>query len=214
MYVNSKTSPVSILEIVFLFLPMLAFRWPCHSQRKRYFNRGVVDFNWTKCNAAFHPKGRIKYFSMTFPRQGCELHTRVKYIWVFLAQEPRINHALPRRNGLKFYHYVVPCKVGWIIISFLLTTWDFVANVLRDRGIAVKWCLCIHKIVATFTRGPYSAYSVFTIAFCWGTHACKRTIRAARTKCTQECSPESGCGSSRYQCLCDGSCGFSCVEKG
>ncbi|XP_068694975.1 sushi, von Willebrand factor type A, EGF and pentraxin domain-containing protein 1-like isoform X1 [Montipora foliosa] len=49
---------------------------------------------------------------------------------------------------------------------------------------------------------------------CEGTHACRRTIRPARTKCTLECSPESGCGSDKYACLCDGSCGYSCVEKG
>ncbi|RMX37602.1 hypothetical protein pdam_00007909 [Pocillopora damicornis] len=47
-----------------------------------------------------------------------------------------------------------------------------------------------------------------------GTHGCKRTIRAPRTKCTQKCSPQSGCGSDKYKCLCDGSCGFSCVEIG
>ncbi|XP_020615812.1 CUB and sushi domain-containing protein 3-like isoform X2 [Orbicella faveolata] len=62
--------------------------------------------------------------------------------------------------------------------------------------------ICINGL---WTRFPFK---------CEGTHSCKRTIRAARTKCTQECSPESGCGSGRYQCLCDGSCGFSCVEKG
>ena len=47
-----------------------------------------------------------------------------------------------------------------------------------------------------------------------GTHGCKRTIRAPRTKCTQKCSPQSGCGSDKYKCLCDGSCGFSCVDIG
>ncbi|KAL9989269.1 hypothetical protein ACROYT_G003802 [Oculina patagonica] len=62
--------------------------------------------------------------------------------------------------------------------------------------------ICISGL---WTRFPFK---------CEGTHACKRTIRAPRTKCTQECSPQSGCGSSNYQCLCDGSCGFSCVEKG
>ncbi|XP_067016808.1 sushi, von Willebrand factor type A, EGF and pentraxin domain-containing protein 1-like isoform X2 [Acropora muricata] len=49
---------------------------------------------------------------------------------------------------------------------------------------------------------------------CIGTHSCRRTIRPARTMCTQECSPESGCGSKRYSCLCDGRCGYSCIEKG
>ncbi|XP_068692895.1 sushi, von Willebrand factor type A, EGF and pentraxin domain-containing protein 1-like [Montipora foliosa] len=49
---------------------------------------------------------------------------------------------------------------------------------------------------------------------CEGTHACRRTTRPARTKCTLECSPEIGCGSDKYSCLCDGSCGYSCVEKG
>ncbi|XP_074621985.1 protein lev-9-like isoform X3 [Acropora palmata] len=48
---------------------------------------------------------------------------------------------------------------------------------------------------------------------CIGTHSCRRTIHPARTMCTQECSPESGCGSDRYSCLCDGRCGYSCIEK-
>lgn len=48
---------------------------------------------------------------------------------------------------------------------------------------------------------------------CEGTHACKRTVRAPLTKCTEECAPESGCRSSNDLCLCDGTCGYSCVEK-
>ncbi|KAK2567192.1 CUB and sushi domain-containing protein 3 [Acropora cervicornis] len=48
---------------------------------------------------------------------------------------------------------------------------------------------------------------------CIGTHSCRRTIHPARTMCTQECSPESGCGSDRYSCLCDGKCGYICIEK-
>ena len=141
-------------------------------------------------------------------------YTRVIYLG-FSSTSPQDQPCPSTYKWSKVLPLCYPCKVGWIIISFLLTTWDFVAVLLlRNKGIAVEWCLCIHKIVATFTRGPYSAYSIFTIAFCWGTHACKRTIRAARTKCTQECSPESGCGSRRYQCLCDGSCGFSCVGIG
>lgn len=55
---------------------------------------------------------------------------------------------------------------------------------------------------------------MFLSRFCRGTHACKRTVRAPLTKCTEECAPESGCRSSNDLCLCDGTCGYSCVEKG
>lgn len=73
------------------------------------------------------------------------------------------------------------------------------------------------ELVMVNTQNLSKFITQITLSCCGlsrGTHACKRTIRAPRTKCTQECSPQSGCGSDNFQCLCDGSCGFSCVEKG
>ena len=42
MYVNLKTSRASIVEMVTVFFPMLASRRPCHSEKKKFANRGVA----------------------------------------------------------------------------------------------------------------------------------------------------------------------------
>ena len=44
-------------------------------------------------------------------------------------------------------------------------------------------------------------------------HSCKRILAAPRTKCTQECSPLSGCNITNNDCVFDGQCCFSCIEK-
>ncbi|XP_048587546.1 sushi, von Willebrand factor type A, EGF and pentraxin domain-containing protein 1 isoform X2 [Nematostella vectensis] len=49
---------------------------------------------------------------------------------------------------------------------------------------------------------------------CIGQHNCKRTIRAAFTRCTKACFPSGSDCPPNHKCLCDGQCGYSCVENG
>ncbi|XP_048586831.1 sushi, von Willebrand factor type A, EGF and pentraxin domain-containing protein 1-like isoform X3 [Nematostella vectensis] len=71
----------------------------------------------------------------------------------------------------------------------------------KEKG-TPKW-LCVS---GKWTKFPFE---------CIPTHSCKRTIRASFTRCTKECSPldKDGCKPNE-KCLCDGQCGFSCVENG
>ncbi|XP_031558404.1 CUB and sushi domain-containing protein 1-like [Actinia tenebrosa] len=50
---------------------------------------------------------------------------------------------------------------------------------------------------------------------CKATHSCPRAIRGSRYRCANKCSPDDpdGCLAG-HRCLCDGQCGYSCVEQG
>ena len=123
--------------------------------------------------------------------------------WVLAS---KLDMSISMRNKLNFIWNVL-LEVDLILI-LLACSGCMVHNLRR---------MVVVELVMVNTQNPWKFITQITSScrrLSRGTHACKRTIRAPRTKCTQECSPQSGCGSDNFHCLCDGSCGFSCVEKG
>ena len=52
------------------------------------------------------------------------------------------------------------------------------------------------------------------VLFLLGQLDCQRTNREPSRRCAKSCNPETGCDNPADECLCDGDCGYSCVQKG